>query len=253
MTHTSKSQFKDYFSGQSAVYARYRPQYPTTLFEYLASVVAERHRAWDCATGNGQAALSLIQTFDQVVATDASEQQIVQAAAHDRIWYVVSSAEATPIRSRTMNLITVAQAVHWFDFGKFFREVDRVMVPGGILAVWSYGWMQSEPAIDELLDKYRTQIVESYWPPESRHVAENYCTIPFPLKELKPPSMTMEKTWTMDDLLGYLESWSATQNYIKRNGTNPIDLIREDLEKLWWNALTRKVIRWPLNLRVGKI
>ncbi len=198
--------FRDYFSDHSEVYARYRPQYPPELFAHLAAIVAARRWAWDCATGNGQAAGKLTPSFDHVIASDASERQIGRAAAHEKVEYVICRAESTPIRSHTIDLITVAQALHWFDFEKFYREVDRVLAPDGILAGWSYGWIEIDPVIDEIVNRYRLEIVGSYWPAESRYVAENYRSIPFPLKELTAPSLTMEATWCREELEGYLES-----------------------------------------------
>lgn len=245
--------FKDHFSQQSEAYAKYRPPYPLRLFDYLASLVGERDWAWDCATGSGQAALGLTSQFRHVIASDASGHQIVHAVRHENIHYFVCSAEAAPIRSRTINLITVAQAIHWFDFATFYHDVRRVAAPGGILAVWSYGWMESSHSLDAILKKYHDEILGSYWPPERRYVDEGYRTIPFPFEELDPPACAIELAWAQEELFGYLESWSATQNYIKQKGTNPIELIRHDIEKLWYDPLERKKICWPLNMRIGKV
>ena len=247
------SRFKDHFSRHSEIYATYRPPYPLELFDYLASLVTTRELAWDCATGNGQAALGLASSFRSVVASDASRSQILHAVPHERIHYVVSRAEENPLRARTMNLITVAQALHWFDFQKFYQEVRRVAAPGGILAAWSYGRMECSSSIDAILRKYHDEILGTYWPPERRYADENYRTIPFPFQKFAAPSFAIKMIWARHELFGYLESWSATQTYIKQNETNPIEMIRKEIERLWTDPSEKRQIRWPLNLCIGKI
>ena len=245
--------FKDHFSQHSEIYAKYRPPYPPKLFGFLASIVTTRELAWDCATGNGQAALGLASSFAQIVASDASSSQILHALPNKNIRYVISRSEDTPIRARTMNLITVAQALHWFDFQKFYQEVRRVAAPGALLSVWSYGRLECSPAIDAILRMYHDEILGTYWPPERRYVDENYRTIPFPFQELAAPLFAINMIWTREELSGYLESWSATQNYIKQKGINPIEVVRHEIERLWSDPSEKKQIRWPLNLRIGKI
>lgn len=179
------TQFKDHFSKQAHQYAAYRPRYPTELYQVLASLSEERKRAWDCATGNGQAAHALVEFFDQVIATDGSENQIANAAAHKNIRFEVSPAEKTRIKAASINLVTVAQALHWFDLEAFYAEVNRVLKPGGILAVWSYSLLYSDTKIDEILHDFYHNKIGRYWPPERSIVEAGYQGIYFPFEEIK--------------------------------------------------------------------
>jgi SAM-dependent methyltransferase len=245
--------FKDHFSKQSADYAKYRPHYPTALFEYLASLAPARKVAWDCGAGSGQAALGLAPYFDLVIATDPSEKQIHHAAAHEKIKYVVAPAEHTDIAPQTVDLIAVAQALHWFDFARFYAEARRVAQPRGIIAVWFYNLLHTEPAVTEIINEYYFDIVGAYWPPERKLIEEEYRTIPFPFVETKTPAFNLEAEWNLHELIGYLNTWSATQKYISENGGNPIENIFARLATAWGSAENTKRIEWPLNLRVGKL
>jgi len=245
--------FKDHFSKQSADYAKYRPHYPEKLFEYLASISSARKVAWDCGTGNGQAALGLAPYFDFVMATDPSEKQIRNATPHEKIKYAVASAEQTNILPQTVDLITVAQALHWFDFERFNAEVRRVAQPRSIIAVWMYDLLYTEPKVNAVVNEYYHDIVGPYWPPERKHIESAYRTIPFPFAELKPPAITLEAAWTLEELLGYLNTWSATQRYLAQKGAHPLDKIAEKLTTAWGDPKIKKHIAWPLLLRVGKI
>ncbi|MGH9903255.1 MAG: class I SAM-dependent methyltransferase [Pyrinomonadaceae bacterium] len=243
--------FKDYFSGHAVDYAKYRPSYPRALFEYLASVAPGRERAWDCATGNGQAAHGLAEFFARVVATDASASQVENAPAHERITYRVAPAEKTDIDPGSVDLVTVAQALHWFDLDNFYSEVKRVLRPGGLLAVWSYNLLEATPAVDEKLWEFYSETVGPYWPPERRILEERYRTIPFPFDELKAPAFRMEARWTLPDLLGYLSTWSATKRYIAARGADPVAGIADELLPLWGTPEEEKPVRWPLDVRAG--
>jgi SAM-dependent methyltransferase len=245
--------FKDHFSKQSADYAKYRPDYPPAMFEYLASLASSRKIAWDCGTGNGQAALGLAPHFDLVIATDPSEKQIRNATPHEKIRYAVAPAERSGIASHSVDLITVAQALHWFDFDKFFAEVRRVAQPQGILAVSTYTMLYAEPAITEIINEFYFDIVGPFWPPERKHIESDYRTIPFPFVEIKTPSFRLEKYWNLAELLGYLQTWSATQRYIAQQGANPVEKISGRLARLWGDPKTKRHMEWPLHLRVGKI
>jgi SAM-dependent methyltransferase len=245
--------FKDYFTTQAADYAKYRPHYPPALFEYLASIAPARKVAWDCGTGSGQAALGLAPYFDLVIATDPSEKQIRHATPREKIKYVVAPAEQTDILPQTIDLITVAQALHWFDFARFYAEARRVAQPRGIIAVWFYNLLQTEPAVTKIINEYYFDIVGSYWPPERKLIKEKYRTIPFPFVEMKTPAFNLEAEWNLHELLGYLNTWSATQKYISENGGNPIENIFARLAKAWGSAENAKRIEWPLHLRVGKL
>ncbi|MGB9181682.1 MAG: class I SAM-dependent methyltransferase [Pyrinomonadaceae bacterium] len=244
-------QFKDYFSKQAVDYAKYRPRYPVELFEYLAKVAPMRERAWDCATGNGQAAVSLAQFFKQVIATDASRSQLDSAAKHEHVEYRIAKAEQTDIESRSIDLVTVAQALHWFNLEGFYREAKRVMKDGGVIAVWTYNLLNVSPEIDAAIVVFYEQIVGPYWPPERRLVEDGYHSISFPFEDLRPPAFHMSANWSLPDLLGYLRTWSATQGYIKDKGVDPVTDLTEELLALWGDAEKVLEVRWPLSLRVG--
>jgi len=245
--------FKDHFSQQAVDYARYRPDYPAALFEYLASLAPSRKIAWDCGAGNGQAALGLAPYFDLVIATDPSEQQIRQATPHEKIKYVVAPAEQTDILPQTVDLIAVAQALHWFDFARFHAEVRRVAQPRAIIAVWMYNLLYTEPAVTKIINEYYFDIVGPYWPPERTHIESEYRTIPFPFAEIHAPAFKLERHWTLAELLGYLNTWSATQRYLAQHGAHPLEKIADKLTAAWGDGETAKRLEWPLLLRVGKV
>ena len=244
--------FKDHFSAHASAYARYRPRYPEALFAYLASLCPVHNLAWDCATGNGQAAHSLAGHFARVVATDASTDQLAHAAPHERVTYQVAPAAQSPLPPHTADLVTVAQALHWLDLDAFYAEVKRVLKPGGILAVWTYGLLQINPALDAIIERLYKDIVGAYWPPERRHVEDGYRTLPFPFEALEPPFFTMSLLWTLDDLLGYLGTWSATRRFMKTHGLDPIVQIAEALTHAWGDPTELKLAQWTLPLRVGR-
>ncbi len=244
--------FKDHFSGHSESYARYRPTYPSALYEFLASLVIESDLAWDCATGSGQAARGLSPYFDRVIASDASENQVKNAENPGNIEYRVFRAEDADIRDKTVDLVTVAQALHWFDFDSFYREASRVLKRDGIMAVWTYRIHEIEKEIDAIVTRFYGDVVGPFWPPERKHVESGYDTIPFPFDEIPSPEFSMELQWQLDDLLGYIESWSAVQRYKERKGENPIPLLRKELEKPWENPEKARTVRWPLTIKIGR-
>ena len=246
-------QFKDHFSKQANQYAAYRPRYPIELYQSLASLCEERKRAWDCATGNGQAAHGLVEFFDQVIATDGSENQIANAAAHKNIRFEVSPAEKTHIKTRSINLVTVAQALHWFELEAFYAEVNRVLKPGGILAVWSYNFLYSGSKIDGILHDFYHNKIGSYWPPERSIVEAGYQGIYFPFKEIPMPRHEMEAQWDLSQLLGYLGTWSAVQRYKDQTGENPLTVLAAELTKVWGASEKKYSIKWPLSLKVGRV
>ncbi|MEM6423580.1 MAG: class I SAM-dependent methyltransferase [Cyanobacteria bacterium P01_H01_bin.119] len=244
--------FQDHFSNHSPAYSQYRPRYPDALFIYLASLCGDQQQAWDCATGNGQAALSLTQCFRRVVATDASEAQIQQAAPHPRVTYRVSPAANSGLGDRSCDLITVAQALHWFDRTKFYLEANRVLKANGILAVWCYQLIRTSPELDALVYHYYDAVLGEYWPPERRLIEAYYQTIDFPFEEIETPNFTMTTQWSLDHLLGYLNTWSATQRYIAQQGQNPLESMHTAFAEAWGKPDTRSIC-WPLHLRVGKV
>jgi ubiquinone/menaquinone biosynthesis C-methylase UbiE len=241
--------FKDYFSRQASIYARNRPQYPSDLFDWLASVAPACHRAWDCATGNGQAAVGLAQHFEHVVATDPSKAQIANAFRYERIAYCVCTAEKPAIGDNCMDLITVAQALHWINTDIFFEEARRALVPGGVVAVWAYGHCTVNPQVDPIIENFHYNTVGPYWPKERQIVEDGYTTVVMPFEELKPPQFNIVLDWTTQNMLDYLRSWSPVQRYIEAHGSNPVDLIRNELTEAWGEEERR--VTWPLFVRAG--
>ena len=244
--------FKDRFSGHASEYARFRPHYPRALFQYLAEIAPERTCVWDCATGNGQAAVALAEFFERVIATDASEKQIASAQAHERINYRVASAERSELPSASVDVITVAQALHWFERYAFYAEAKRVLKPNGILAVWCYNLIRISPEIDRLLANFYAETVGPYWDFERKLVETDYSTIDFPFDELAPPAFHMEAEWSLDQVLGYLRTWSAAKNFATARGFDAVTALSESLRSLWGEAEKTRMVAWPLGVRVGR-
>lgn len=245
-----KSTFKDHFSERTKDYAAFRPTYPAALFEYLSGISQDKETAWDCATGNGQSAQELSKYFSQVLATDASTRQIEQATKRKNIIYSVSVAEQTSIETGSVDLVTVAQALHWFDLEKFFLEVKRVLKPNGVLAVWSYNLLNIRPDIDEVINHFYEETLESYWQPERRMVEEGYAEIQFPFKQIKTPDFAMKQEWVCSQLLGYLGTWSAVKKYKQENGIDPVVELSEEITLLWGDSEEKLKVEWPLNIKV---
>ncbi len=240
--------FKDHFSDDPGGYRRYRPVYPPALFSWLAERAQTERPAWDCATGSGQAASGLARHFRCVVASDASVAQISRADSAGGIRYFVCRAEAVPLRDHSVGLVTVAQAAHWFDLARFYAEARRVLAPAGLLAMWTYGLLNVMPAVDALLNHFHTDLLGDYWPPERRFVDAAYADLPFPFERLEAPSFTLEARWRLADMLGYLGTWSAVRRYADREGVDPRELIREELESLWGRPDAVRKIEWPLTV-----
>jgi SAM-dependent methyltransferase len=242
--------FKDHFSKQAADYATFRPTCPRDLFDYLGSIAPSRQLTWDCGTGNGQAAVELASVFDRVIATDASEKQIANAQPHERVEYRVATAEQSGIQSETIDLIMVAQALHWFDLDRFYAEGHRVLKPNGVLAASAYNLLHIEPAIDEVVNRYYFEVVGPFWPPE-RKLIEQFADLPFPFHEIDSPKFEMTAHWNLEHLIGYLWSWSSTQRFIAANNRDPLDEISKDLRLAWGDPDQMRRVVWPLTLRVG--
>lgn len=245
------TEFKDHFSAQSEAYAEYRPHYPKALFAHLAQLTPTHDLAWDCATGSGQAAIELASYYQRVIATDASEKQICQAVPCDNIDYQVMPAEQTTFADHSLDLITVAQALHWFDLPHFYGEVKRVLKPEGIIAVWTYNLLSVTPEIDALLQFFYDKIIKKYWSAERQFVENNYATLDFPFTIQEAPTFTMRAEWNLKQLLGYLSTWSAVIAYEKEQLNNPLLLIFSDLEKEWGSMDQVREITWPLTVKIG--
>lgn len=245
--------FPDHFSAVASRYADFRPRYPSRLFDLLANLVPRDVLVWDCAAGNGQATVDLAARFDRVVATDASREQIASALPHPRIDYRVAPAEESGLPDGSVGLLTVAQALHWFDLDRFYAEARRVLRPGGVLAVWAYGVTAVDgKEVNDLVQEFYETTVGPYWPPQRTLVEDGYRSIPFPFAEVPTAPMQMEANWTLDQLIGYLGTWSATNRYIKATGLNPLEPLRESLATHWGDEKHPRRILWPLPLRIGK-
>lgn len=244
--------FKDYFSGESESYARHRPGYPPALFKYLASLTDPHDLAWDVGTGSGQAAVGMAAHFRLVIASDASEAQLAAAIPHPRVSYRRALAHESGLSDRSASLVTVAQALHWFDRESFFGEVDRVLLQGGILAVWGYGDLTMEPALGEIVTRFSKETVGGWWTEDRRIVDEGYSSIILPFHELEPPPFTLSASWTLPELVGYLATWSAVRRYRSDQKVDPIPQAARELAARWGVPDRQYEIRWPLFLRVGR-
>ncbi len=247
------SQYKDYFSSQAERYADIRPDYPSTLIDFVAGLVRWHRVAWDCATGSGQAAIPLAAHFAQVIATDASESQVEHARGHPNVEYRVAAAESSGLAGASVDLVTVAQALHWLDRDRFYAEVRRVLAPGGALAVWTYGdpSIEGDSAVDAALQHFNHETLGSYWPAGRGDVGEGYLRYPFPFAEVPTPHFEIEREWTLAELGRYARSWSSTVRYVSQHGTDPVAGFETDLAAIWGAPETRHWVRWQITLRAG--
>ena len=244
---------RDYFSAQAAEYARYRPHYPAALFAYLAGVAPGHRLAWDCATGNGQTAVPLATYFTRVIATDLSATQIAHAEQHERVEYRVARAEASGLEPSSAELITVSQALHWFDLDPFYREANRVLVPNGVLAVSSYGsGTLDDPVLSAIFSHFEWTTLGAYWPPRREFVGEALRSLPFPFAELQAPEFSLQAEWTLEQLVGYARSWSATAKYVAEHANDPTPALAKALGTAWGDPGRARTVRWPFVVRVGR-
>lgn len=242
--------FKDLFSGQSADYSKFRPTYPLELYAYLASLTRAHDLAWDCGTGNGQAALPLAKYFKHVIATDPSQKQLDQATRVPNVEYRCAPAENSGLDSGSVDLITVAQAYHWFRHEEFHREARRVAKPGrAALAIWSYALCHITSEVDKVVAYYYDDVIGKYWEPERKLVETGYRTLPVPFNERSTPDFEMKTAWSVEHFIGYLNTWSATQAAARKLGKNPLEEVAPVLAQAW-GAETNRVVTWPVSLRV---
>ncbi|MGF1642779.1 MAG: class I SAM-dependent methyltransferase [Thiotrichales bacterium] len=248
----STSPFLDHFSAVAADYASFRPTYPAELFAWLAELSPRQYRAWDCACGNGQASVGLSGHFQSVIATDASAAQIAAAPAHPRVEWRVATAEQSGLADDSVDLITVAQALHWFDLAAFYREATRVLRPNGVLAVWCYGvFSAGDAAVDRLLQTFYGETLAPFWPPERRIVERGYRDLAFPFTELAAPDLALRQSWSLPRLAGYLRSWSATARFVESRRRDPVAELESDLAQVWGASARLIEFSWPLAFRVG--
>jgi ubiquinone/menaquinone biosynthesis C-methylase UbiE len=243
---------KDNFSSHSDKYLKFRPTYPPDFFDYLNSIVSNKQKAWDCGTGNGQVAYELAKFFETVDATDISQSQIENALQSDNIKYSVQPAEKTDFENNRFDLIIVAQAIHWFDFEKFYSEVRRTAKKDALICVVGYGRIKLSEQIDDLISNFYTNVIGKYWDKERLHIDKNYETILFPFDELKTPKFENKHKWTLEHLIGYINTWSAVKHFINQNGYNPTDKLQSEIEQ-FWNSEEEKEVTFPILLRIGRI
>lgn len=253
--------FNDHFSKQATDYSQYRPYYPAALFKYLSALTAQHDTAWDCATGNGQAAVNLATLYNRVEATDASEQQISQATPHAGVHYQTCEASTSPFADNHFDLITVAQALHWFELEKFYPEVKRVSKPNGVFAAWCYGLFKVTTEIDALIQKFHDETVGPYWPAGRKHITNGYSSLAFPFEripdqikgQIKAPEFFMSVNWNLPQVLGYLGTWSAVRYYREQHEHDPIEQFAPALQTAWGNPEEAREINWPIYLHVGRV
>jgi SAM-dependent methyltransferase len=249
--------FKDHFSHISVAYAAHRPSYPPALVDFLARLAPARRLAWDAGCGSGQLAVLLADAFERVIATDASAEQVAQASAHPHVEYRRAAAEASGLPDRVADLATAAQAAHWFDLPAYYAEVRRVVRPGGILALISYGVVEAGADLDAVIRPFYRDVLGPYWPPERWHVDDGYRSLQFPFDEVEPPPpappFEMRRDWRLEELTGYIGTWSAVWALERAAGPAPFATFRQTLAAAWGPATAVRSVRWPLALRVGRV
>jgi SAM-dependent methyltransferase len=244
--------FIDLFSDKSDLYASARPQYPKGLYEFLASCTSPRERAWDCGAGNGQSSISLVEYFSEVHATDASEQQIANAIQKKCVFYSVQPAEKTSFADDYFDIVTVAQALHWFNLDWFWSEVTRVLKRGGVFAAWGYDWFSISPEIDEVIKESILDVIAPYWSPRAHLIWDGYRDVGFPFDPILVPPMTMKVLWNLSELLNYLHTWSATRQCIQHQGTEFFENLGKRLLNVWGQAEEKKEIRMNFHIIAGR-
>lgn len=244
---------KDNFSSHASTYVKFRPVYPGAIYDFILGLAVKRNTAWDCGCGNGQVAGALSENFKQIIASDISEKQIRHAVKKPNIEYLIFPAEDTPIHDHSVDLIIVAQAIHWFDFDSFYKEVKRVSTEEAVIAVWCYELLEISIDVDSVIMELYSEILgEEFWDPERKYIQEHYKTIPFPFEEIPAPAFKIAVSWDFEQLTGYLNTWSAVQHYIRKNGGNPVDQISEKLKQVWGSQQSR-LVSFPIYMRIGKI
>lgn len=244
--------FHNYFGAQAADYQTYRPRYPQSLFTYLATSVRNTRLAWDCATGNGQAAAGLAHRFARVFATDPSADMIANAIEHPRVTYAVAKYQTT-LADASVSLITVAQALHWFDINAFVKEARRVLEPDGVFAAFCYTRCRLDEELDGVVEHFFSVTVGAYWPPERRLADEGYRTIALPLDEMLVPPCEMIEDWTLNSFLRFVRTWSAVARCIAAKGEESVVAFESEIRSLWGPPESKRRIRWPMHFRVGQL
>jgi len=248
-----QSHFKDHYSEGTAAYATYRPKYPLELVEFLARTAPRRRLAWDCGCGSGQLSVGLAERFERVIATDINTKQIATATPHPNVRYYCAAAEASGLRDGIVDLAVAAQSAHWFDLPEYYAEARRVALPGSIIALITYNTVAVGDEIDPVVRHFYEKVLAPYWAPERRQVETSYKFLPFPFDEIKAPRLEIRERWTIEDLLGYIETWSAVRGLEKAEGRAPIENFRRKLADAWGAKVNFRSVHWPISLRVGRL
>lgn len=244
---------RDRFSRQAQSYARFRPEYPPALYDFLVQRAPSRELAWDCGTGSGQAARGLARYFERVIATDISAEQLRHASGPPNVSFRIAAAEKPEqAQQASVDLVTVAQAAHWFEPGPFYATISAALKPDGIVAIWGYGLFRISPEVDAILNPYGQDFLAPYWSDGNRIVLGGYREFPFPFERIETPRFDMSATWDLAWLKGYLDSWSATQAYKDRIGHDPFDTIAASLRSAWGEPARPRLITWDLTVLVGR-
>lgn len=252
MQITPSAHTKNWFNQGGKAYARFRPEYPPELAGFLASLAPQKTQAVDVGCGTGQLTQLLSRHFDQVMGLDPSADQIDNATTVANIEYRCATAERLLVADASTALVTAAQAAHWFDLPRFYAEARRIMVPGGVLALISYGVLDLEPSLNERFQHFYWHEIGQYWPPERKLVDTGYATIEFPFEEITPPAMRICLSWSLPEFLGYISTWSATRSAREAGNEDVLQKFASDLSALWGDSETRRTITWPINMRLGK-
>lgn len=241
---------KDLFSTQASEYAKFRPAYPPALIHEIVSLCSDHQVAWDAGTGNGQFAVLLAGYFEKVIASDISEKQLANATQKPNIEYKINDSTQTDFADHSVDLVTVAQAVHWFNFEKFYAEVNRVLKKDGIIAIVGYGLPVAVPEVNEIILDFYNNTLGAYWDKERKLVDESYKTIPFPFHEIQMREHSIPYTWNIDQLIGFFSTWSALQHYIRKTGNDPLPLLRE---QFLGTGLEEFKVEFPVFCRIGRV
>jgi SAM-dependent methyltransferase len=251
--NSPSTDLRNWFDQGGQAYARFRPEYPAELAAYLASMAPDRALAVDVGCGSGQLTRQLAEHFTAVVGFDPSADQIAPTAPQKNVNYACAPAEELPLPGRSASLITAAQAAHWFDLPRFYAEVRRVAGPNAILALISYGVLRLEGALGERFEPFYWKEIGPYWPAERKLVDSGYATLDFPFSEFPGPEIAIRLEWNLDEFLGYVSTWSAVRSAREAGREDLLHDFAADMAERWGDPAARHPVRWPINMRIGRV
>jgi len=244
---------RNWFDQGGRAYSRFRPEYPPELARFLASVSPDTVLAVDVGCGNGQLTGQLAMHFDKVLGLDPSADQIAHASAHPRVAYACAPAEQLPVADHGASLITAAQAAHWFDLPRFYDQVRRIGAANAVLALISYGVPRVDDELAPRFGHFYWREIGPYWPAERKLVDTGYADLPFPFAEQTAPALEIRKDWNLEELLGYISTWSAVRSVREASREGILQSFASDLTALWGDPTHLRAVRWPINMRLGKL